>query len=253
MDFSIIFFRILRAFSLRCGFNSFFSSDGEDAILDKIVPRNQSFYYIDIGANHPVKHSNTFIFYLRGLSGICIDPLPGLDSQYRFFRPHDLFINSGISTDPGISSLPFYVYNDCPDNSTLSLQHVQTLKRLHNRLPSRIIDIPLITTSYLLKCYETRFGHNLPVHILSLDIEGNEYEIMRSFFDLGSFPWIVCVENIGFNIHTLNDSPLHNLFVSNKYIALGKTILSTVYVYEPIISHLDTPFMREIFHENFTS
>ena len=44
-----------------------FSQEGEDIILNNILNDKKSGFYIDIGAHHPVRFSNTYLFYLKGL------------------------------------------------------------------------------------------------------------------------------------------------------------------------------------------
>ena len=90
------FYKFLSRIYIKIGYNGTFSDDGEDSILYKYFLEFKKGNYIDIGANHPIIGSNTFFFYLKNWRGICIDPLPFLKKKYRFFRPFDLFINSGI-------------------------------------------------------------------------------------------------------------------------------------------------------------
>ena len=78
------------------GYRECFSADGEDSILDKYLLGFEKGNYIDIGSNQPIRGSNTFSFYLKNWKGICLDPLPNLKKKYRFYRPKDLFINSGF-------------------------------------------------------------------------------------------------------------------------------------------------------------
>ena len=48
-----------------------FSQEGEDKILSQMLPKKGT--YLDIGCSHPIKGSNTFLLYLFGWSGTCID------------------------------------------------------------------------------------------------------------------------------------------------------------------------------------
>ena len=95
------FYFLVKQLCKLIGLSFSFSSDGEDVILMKYLCRIKNGNYIDIGSHQPVKHSNTFLFYLTGWKGVCIDPLPNLKSKYRFIRRRDKFINAGI---PGLDS-----------------------------------------------------------------------------------------------------------------------------------------------------
>ena len=58
---------------------NFYSQDGEDTLLMGFYEGSPEYkgFYIDIGALHPLRFSNTQIFYERGWHGINIDSTPG--------------------------------------------------------------------------------------------------------------------------------------------------------------------------------
>jgi len=91
-----IFYFLVRGFCKIAGISFSFSSDGEDFALIKYLSKIKNGNYIDIGSHQPVRHSNTFLFYLLGWKGICVDPLPSLKKKYRFIRGRDMFINAGV-------------------------------------------------------------------------------------------------------------------------------------------------------------
>lgn len=61
-----------------------YSQEGEDLVLNRIFGEQATGYYVDVGAHHPFRFSNTAIFYKKGWCGINIDPLPG--SKFCFPR-----------------------------------------------------------------------------------------------------------------------------------------------------------------------
>jgi hypothetical protein len=68
----------------------YYSQAGEDAILSNIfnyvLPTDRGFY-VDVGAYHPFKHSNTYLLYRAGWRGINIDPRPGSKALFDKHRP----------------------------------------------------------------------------------------------------------------------------------------------------------------------
>jgi hypothetical protein len=60
-------------------YKRFYSIDGEDAILDSLYEGKPKYkgFYLDIGAYHPLRYSNTHYFYEKGWNGINIDATPG--------------------------------------------------------------------------------------------------------------------------------------------------------------------------------
>ena len=50
----------------------------EDIQLYRALKEIKNGFYIDVGANHPLDHSVTKLFYEKGWSGINIEPSPEL-------------------------------------------------------------------------------------------------------------------------------------------------------------------------------
>jgi hypothetical protein len=53
-------------------------------------------FYIDVGAHHPFRYSNTHMLYRRGWRGINIDPIPGAKIAFDRFRPGDINLEMGV-------------------------------------------------------------------------------------------------------------------------------------------------------------
>jgi len=69
------------------------STEGEDKILLTILPDKGK--YLDIGCSSPIKSSNTFLLYLNGWSGTCIDIRK--IRRFKWIRPKDKFIQRTIT------------------------------------------------------------------------------------------------------------------------------------------------------------
>ena len=57
--------------------------------------------YVDVGAYHPSQSSNTYRLYLRGWSGVTIEPNPDAAPLFRRRRPHDTHLVSGVAIERG--------------------------------------------------------------------------------------------------------------------------------------------------------
>ena len=58
---------------------------------------------------------------------------------------------------------------------------------------------------------------------MNLDIEGMEYEICECFFGDKVFPWVICVEEIGYRAENIKSSNLYKLMENNNYFLASKT------------------------------
>jgi len=67
-----------------------YSQDGEDVVLASFYENMKNYrgFYVDIGAHHPVRFSNTWMFYKNGWKGINIDPTPGSMKAFNVIRSH---------------------------------------------------------------------------------------------------------------------------------------------------------------------
>ena len=242
------FYFLVRQVCKILGLSFSFSSDGEDLILMKYLCRIRNGSYIDIGSHQPALHSNTFLFYLSGWSGICIDPLPNLQNKYKFIRRRDKFINAGIigSKSKTDSKLNFFYYKNNRDNITFDPERVKELSSKFGREPSSIIDIPTLNIAEMLSSSGDIIQDIKEINLLNLDIEGFEIDILEDLFSVRSYPWVVCVEELGKTAETLNNGDIHQLMTSNGYMLGARTFLSSIYILKSIIGRLPSPYVKEL-------
>lgn len=153
----------------------FYSQDGEDAVLASFYEEKPDYkgFYVDIGAYHPMRFSNTHYFYERGWRGINIDATPGSMEEFRRMRPRDTNIEIGISKER--KDLTFYSFEEPALNSfdeKVSEERIRVGWKLKEK-----IAVKTAPANEVLK-------ENLPkgqhVDFMSIDIEGLDFEILKS-------------------------------------------------------------------------
>src|SRR5581483_8094739 len=85
-----------------------YSQEGEDLLLARLFDGQKKGFYVDVGAHHPFRFSNTYLLYLNGWRGINIDAMPGSMAAFRKLRPRDINIECMVSQDP--RPLRFFQY-----------------------------------------------------------------------------------------------------------------------------------------------
>jgi len=75
----------------------FGSCEGEDRMLLTLLPDKGR--YLDIGCSSPVKQSNTYLLYLNGWEGTCIDCRRL--RRFKWIRPRDKFIQTTVTDISG--------------------------------------------------------------------------------------------------------------------------------------------------------
>ncbi len=205
-----------------------FSQCGEDVIVDSVFVslgiKKPS--YLDIGAHHPTMFSNTFHFYQKGSTGVCVEPDPVLYRRIKKFRPLDTCLNVGLS-DSSNSSAKFYVMNN-PTLNTFSEEEAQRYNKDGIHHIDKTIEIPLLTVNEII---EKHFSGKSP-DFVSLDIEGWEMKILNSY-DFKRFkPVIFCIETLTYS-KPGEEKKIDEIidFMKNQgYILYADTYINSIFV-----------------------
>jgi hypothetical protein len=100
--------RALRVFDPHAALS--YSQEGEDMILRRIFAGKAAGFYVDVGAHHPFRFSNTCLLSELGWRGINIDADPTLIAAFNRHRPRDTNLSMGVSDAPG--TLMFHIFNE---------------------------------------------------------------------------------------------------------------------------------------------
>ena len=140
--------------------------------------------YVDVGAYHPWKQSNTYRFYLTGWNGITIEPNPDIADAFKGFRPRDVHLVMGVSPTPGV--LTYYQFEDAKINSFDESQS--------QRMSSPPIGQKAIECLPLREIVE-RHANGLQIDLLSIDCEGLDLEVLESLDFATTRPSVIVVED----------------------------------------------------------
>jgi FkbM family methyltransferase len=169
-----------------------YSQCGEDmivwslfALLGKSAPS-----YLDIGAHHPTYLSNTALFSLLGARGINIEPDPELFAAFSRARPRDINLNIGVAETSG--TLPFYRMAD-PTLNTFSSAEAEQIRMHRNIAITATVPLPVEPIAAVLEQWK------FVPDFVSLDVEGRDLEILRTFDFERHRPLMLCVETLDFS------------------------------------------------------
>ena len=87
-----------------------YSQNGEDIMIHALCGRKRDGVYVDVGAHHPKRYSNTYQLYKRGWRGINIDPNPETIGFFNHARPEDTNMQVGIAAEKG--ELEYFMFSD---------------------------------------------------------------------------------------------------------------------------------------------
>lgn len=183
----------------------------EDKVMHSLFPPGFVGKMVDVGAYDPVVISNSWYFEQRGWDVLCIEPNPTLAPKLKRERKNVLTVACGKENK---EKQPFEVYTMQPqpglpptlinegaitglkvldgdvDKEVVKERWWQYMK--HRDLVTEYKEI-LVDVRTLDWCLEQQGWDN--VHIVSIDVEGTEQDVLDGFDIEGWMPTVFCIEN----------------------------------------------------------
>lgn len=211
-----------------------YAQNGEDLILAHYFFKHgiEKPTYLDVGANHPRFISNTYHAYLKGGRGVCIEPNPKLAEKYRRVRPGDTVLQIGVGIDAR-KEADFYIFPDAAHGlSTFSKEEAEYWARVGMKGVGKIqyekvVRVPLITMNEI---FETHFKSS--PHILSIDVEGLDLELLQTI-DFSRFkPLTIIVETLLYDEQQREsrNEKIIDFLISNGYSVYADTHVNTIFL-----------------------
>jgi hypothetical protein len=204
-----------------------FSQTGEDAILDYLLRQSGILKptYLEVGVHHPWDGNNTFKFYLRGSEGVLVEADAGLIPFIKKIRPRDTILNTGVNFT-GEKEADFYIFKEKSIN-TFDKEEAAIRQREGNKV--------LAVNKVLLKNINEIITENFeqPPHILSIDIEGLDYEVLLQL-DTDRFPIpVICAEICTYSQNHIKgkDERIVELLASKGYFLYADTYINGIFVH----------------------
>ncbi len=182
-----------------------YSNWGVDLIIKDILKKNKKKgIYIDVGCHHPLINNNTYMLYIDGWKGINVDLDFNSIDMFNYFRPKDDNIMSALSNKKGQGDLYFF-HNRAPKN---------TISKSRGKGAKLIKKIQINTLNNIIK--NSKFnGKN--IDFLSIDVEGNELNVLKGLNFNKYRPKIISIEFIKPNVNEFYQHNIQNIEKSNIY------------------------------------
>ena len=199
-----------------------YSHQGQDLILRDLFRNKTGGIFVDIGCNHPIIESNTYLLYKMGWSGFGIDGESLFAKEWLKYRDRDCFINAVVDRDTGKAT--FYKF----PNHTMSTSDKQTMEAYTEKhgQPDDTILVETIPVEDILIEYKVPGEFEL----LCCDVEGKDLEAIKSVNFKKFRPKVILVEIKLFNFYKPKDSDTVNFLYDNNYIMIAKTPLDGFFV-----------------------
>ena len=189
-----------------------YSHWGVDLIITKLLNSKNKGIYIDVGCHHPFLNNHSYLLYKSGWEGINIDIDYNSIDMFNFFRKSDVNIQTAVTDHKGEVDLFFY-HNRAAKN-TISKEFGSDAKEQKK-----------INSDTLNNIIENSKFKNSKIDFVSIDVEGNEMNVLNGFNLKKYKPKLILLEFILPNkkefyekdINEITNSEVYKFLIKNEY------------------------------------
>jgi hypothetical protein len=173
-----------------------YSQCNEDLIVEALLRTRfavagrdmSSLRYLEIGGNHPVQTSSSYLLYRAwGAQGYIVEAHAGLADRLRVTRPRDVIIQTAVSDkfDPTVS---FHVH-ELDELSSLSAENIKGFEA--SGVMGQVARVETVPNMHINALFDTYI--KTPLDFMSIDIEGLDLPVLKAM-DPAYRPAILQVE-----------------------------------------------------------
>lgn len=200
----------------------FYSQDEQDSYLENNVFKGyKNGFFIDVGSHNGISFNNTLYFEKNNnWKGINIEPIEKVYNDLVFNRPNSININCAICNNDGETEFicnKGYTEMLSGIKNSFDDRHLNRIKKENNEYGSTTEIIKVKTKKIETICDYYNISH---VNYLSIDVEGGEFEVIKSInFDK------IFIDVIGFeNNYDDKSIPIIQYLENKNYIILNKKL-----------------------------
>lgn len=201
-----------------------YSQEGEDMILRRLFEKQQTGFYVDVGAHHPKRFSNTFFFYKIGWNGINIDAMTNSMKSFNKIRPRDINIEKPVSDKK--QTLTYYVFNEPALNGFSK----ELSEERDNQEDYYIEYTKDIETSTLEQILDDNLPKNQQIDFLSIDVEGLDFMVIKSNKFEKYRPKVILIEIPGKNLLHIEHNEITEYLKQYDYSIYAKAVNTVIFI-----------------------
>ena len=191
-----------------------YSQFGEDTQILRMINASTEFY-LDIGSGHPIIGNNTYGLYRKKWSGILIEPIPELAKLTKKVRPRDKVINAAVGVKTGeLIFYKFHPYQYSTTDENRAREVISQGIRLEKKMSIKVVALASIVSDF----------PRVP-EVVSIDTEGNDFELIFCLLDLGIRPKVICIEDF----QVAKTSRIYEKIINSGYSRVAEIYPSSIY------------------------
>lgn len=175
----------------------YYGQSGEDTVLWRMLKSKRHGFYVDIGAHHPRKFSNTYLLHrFRQWSGVNIDATQSAIDAFNVERPKDINICSAVSLTCGDVQLRV---TSGGARNTISDEQAAAVKA--NGVD--IHEIRTIPSAPLADILNEALPAGRAIDLMNIDVEGKDLEVLESNDWARYRPSVIVIEDLEFRAYPM--------------------------------------------------
>jgi FkbM family methyltransferase len=203
-----------------------FGQWAEDTLIRKLFPKNKANgKYVDIGAYHPFKHSNTAGFWMRGWTGVNVDANKESIELFRKKRPKDINLWSAVVPHELLNQDTNEIDLYLPSKKSISTIGTVDLDMSRERNFNEKVTVPATSIPNLIQKYQLN-----EVDYLNIDVEGFDTQLIQDINFKKISPTVISVEDYSQSIHELISSEISKYLFMSGYELVARAGPTSIFI-----------------------
>ena len=219
----------------------YYSQNGEDFLLDQMFDRKNHGFFVEVGCIDGRRFSNTLTFEERGWRGMCIEPHGDYIDLLKTNRPRSIICHCAAgATD--LKNVTFYA-NARGSLSTLDKTKESEFRSKYHQYFSGFEEQTIEQRSLDSLIHEHKIEY---IDILSIDVEGSEYQVIQGLDFQVLKPSVIVVEVA----NETEEKKLDRILLKHEYSKSIKLANNLFYVAELDLSKkiLNKTYQIDLLH-----
>ena len=186
------------------------------------MTKRKNGFYVDVGAFHPFKYSNTYYFYKNfNWSGINIEPNPINFKIFQKKRVRDKNLNLGVAKER--SQLTYYMFSDGLFNTFSQVRKNELLREGVTLLGEKTIEVRPLS-----EILNEHLG-DVEIDFLNVDVEMLDLEVLESIDWSKTKPEVIAIEDHTFKMENYTQSDIYQFLSKQGYHLESKCHFTVIY------------------------
>ena len=193
-----------------------YSQVGEDGVIEWYFTGRHPGFYVDVGAHHPYRFSNTALLHdAFGWKGINIDVDQRAIDEFQRYRPNDVNICSGVADQNG--SLEVTIFTEEGAVNSFDKEFASASAWAHFEKTTKMVEVRRLDS-----ILEEHVPKGAKIDFLNIDVEKFDLKVLRSNDWYVYRPELISVETNIPDMSQLAADPIYAFLTERNYSMMSQ-------------------------------